>query len=410
MSDAPPARLPAYSVFAAMLAMAGLPIYIHAPKFYVDEYGVGLGALGLVLGLLRLADVVQDPALGWLSERLRHRRALAVGLTALAMGAAMLALFALVPPIAPVWWFALTLTVLFSGFSFLTISFYAQGIATAERLSGTGHIRLAAWRETGALIGVCLAAVAPVALAFTGAPFAVFAASFAALAILSATLMQREWRAVSVDAAPPRIATVLGDRIARRLLLIAFLNAAPLAVTSTLFLFFVESRLAAPGAEGPLLLLFFLSAALSAPAWGKLAERTGARRALIAAMILALASFAVAAFLVEGDTALFAAVCVFSGAAVGADLTLLPALFARRMAVVSPSGAQAFGLWTFVSKATLAIAAVLLLPLLEASGFRSGTENDAAALGMLTLLYAVVPCALKLLALILIWVSKLDDG
>jgi hypothetical protein len=26
----------------AMLAMAGLPIYIHAPKFYVDTYGVGL--------------------------------------------------------------------------------------------------------------------------------------------------------------------------------------------------------------------------------------------------------------------------------------------------------------------------------------------------------------------------------
>jgi glycoside/pentoside/hexuronide:cation symporter, GPH family len=26
--------------------MAGLPIYIHAPKFYVDEYGVSLAALG----------------------------------------------------------------------------------------------------------------------------------------------------------------------------------------------------------------------------------------------------------------------------------------------------------------------------------------------------------------------------
>ena len=66
--------LPAYSLFAAMLAMAGLPIYIHAPKFYVDEYGVSLAALGGVLFLLRLIDVVQDPALGWLSRKLRHRR------------------------------------------------------------------------------------------------------------------------------------------------------------------------------------------------------------------------------------------------------------------------------------------------------------------------------------------------
>jgi hypothetical protein len=27
-------RLPAWSLFAALIAMAGLPIYIHAPKFY----------------------------------------------------------------------------------------------------------------------------------------------------------------------------------------------------------------------------------------------------------------------------------------------------------------------------------------------------------------------------------------
>ena len=67
-------RLPAYALFAALLSAAGLPIYIHAPKFYVDEYGVSLAALGSVLFGLRLLDVVQDPLLGRLSERLRHRR------------------------------------------------------------------------------------------------------------------------------------------------------------------------------------------------------------------------------------------------------------------------------------------------------------------------------------------------
>ena len=57
-------NLPAYAVFAAMLSAAGLPIYIHAPKYFVDEYGVSLAALGSVLFFLRLFDVVQDPLLG----------------------------------------------------------------------------------------------------------------------------------------------------------------------------------------------------------------------------------------------------------------------------------------------------------------------------------------------------------
>ena len=35
-------RLSAYALFAGLLAAAGLPIYIHAPKFYVDEHGVSL--------------------------------------------------------------------------------------------------------------------------------------------------------------------------------------------------------------------------------------------------------------------------------------------------------------------------------------------------------------------------------
>ena len=64
-----PQRLPTWALFSALIAAAGLPIYIHAPKFYVDNYGVRLGALGVVLFALRLIDVVQDPILGWLAER-----------------------------------------------------------------------------------------------------------------------------------------------------------------------------------------------------------------------------------------------------------------------------------------------------------------------------------------------------
>ena len=404
-------RLPAYALFAAVLATAGLPIYIHAPKFYVDEYGVGLAALGAVLFGLRLLDVIQDPFFGWLSRRLRERRRLTVTIGAGVMAASMVALFAVTPPISPLVWFALSLAGLFSGFSFLTISFYAQGVAKAEALGEDGHVRLAAWRETGALIGVSAAAVAPVGLmAFTGAPFALFAVVFAVMAVAAVIAMWPEWRPATRKS-DPGFAPILRDPLARRLLLIALLNATPVAVTSTLFLFFVESRLEAPGWEGPLLLLFFVAAAGSAPVWGRVARAIGPKTALLAGMALAILSFGCAAFLGPGDATLFAVICIVSGATLGADLTLLPAIFAARMEEIAPEAAEGFGLWSFVSKFTLAFAAVTLLPILEWQGFEGGGESTPeSALLTLTLMYAVLPCVLKLFAMGLLAATTIDGA
>lgn len=403
-------RLPAYALFAALLACAGLPIYIHAPKFYVDEYGVSLTALGAVLFGLRLLDVVQDPLLGRLSEKLRDWRGLAVGIGCAVIALAMVGLFAVPPMTSPVVWFALMLTLVFSAYSFLTICFYAQGVAKADKMPGQGHLRLARWRETGGLLGVCVASVAPVALGLIiDAPFEGFAAGFAVLALAAALAMRGEWLTVDVPESTG-FGTVLRDPLARRLLLIALLNAAPVAVSSTLFLFYVESALGEQGAEGVLLLLFFLSAAGAAPIWSALAERYGAQRVLLCAMVLAIFAFGGALFLGTGDLWLFAFVCVVSGAAMGADLTLLPALFAARMAQIAPSAAEGFGLWSFVSKFTLALAAAILLPALEAAGYVSGGQAPPPekAVDLLRLLYAGVPCVLKLAAIFLLWRTTLE--
>lgn len=407
------ARLPAWSLFAALIAMAGLPIYIHAPKVYVDEYGVSLAAMGVTLAALRLMDVVQDPLLGWLAEATRPRRRLGVALAVAVMVAALAGLFAVTPPIAPLAWFALCLTGLFSAFSFLTICFYAEGVSKAATLGPQGHIRLAGWREGGSLLGVCLAAVAPVALAdATDRPFTAFAALFAFVAILAVLAMQREWRGGAVEqVAHPwdLFRPALADPLARRLLLIALLNAAPVAVTSTLFLFFVESRLASPGWEGPLLLLFFLAAALSTPVWSHLARRHGPRPVLLSAMVLAIAAFLWTLTLGTGDIVAFALICAASGAALGADLTLLPAIFAQRLAEQGTPEAAAFGLWSFVSKLSLAVAALTVLPALHLAGFQPGLSNSDSALSMLTLIYAGLPCVLKLVAITMLAVTRLPS-
>ena len=156
-------------------------------------------------------------------------------------------------------------------------------------------------------------------------------------------------------------------------------------------------------------MLFFLAAAVSSPLWSALAARWGEKRTLLLAMVLAVISFCFTMTLGVGDVNQFAIICVVSGATIGADLTLLPAMFARRMAVVSPSGGQGFGLWTLVSKFTLAFAAVILLPLLEQVGFEAGASDvPAVALTMLTLLYAALPSLLKLVAIALLVTTDLE--
>ena len=401
--------LPSFALFGGFLAAAGLPIYIFAPTFYAENYGVGLTAIAAVLFWLRLIDAIQDPLFGWLSERLGRDRGFWIGFAVCILVGSMILLFAIPPQTAPLLWFAISMTGLFSAFSFLTINFYAQGVTAATNLLN-GHMQVAAWRETGSLIGICLAAVAPTLLMlWSDAPMLNYALGFAALGVLAIWMMRSEWTGLT-RREPSNFKLIWRDQPARRLLILAFVNALPVAVSSSLFLFFVTHRLQATAWAGALLLLYFLSAAASAPIWAVAARRYGTRQALIWAMSLAIMIFATAGFLESGDVGIFSLVCVVSGASIGADLTLMPAAFAQRLAVIAPSGAQGFGLWSLMNKLTLALAAIALFPFLEVAGFdASAPLQTAQALTTLTFLYAVCPLFLKLVAILLLIKTPLQD-
>ena len=277
-----------WTLFAAMLAAAGLPLYIHAPKLYAETYGIGLGTLGVVLGALRLLDVVQDPVLGWVGERFAARRGAVVAGALVLIAVAMLGLLALAPPLPPVAWFALTMGSVTLAYTLLTILFYAQGVDWARGAGPGAHLRLAGWREAGTLAGVCVAAVLPAVLPGGTAGFALV---FVGMVLVAGLAMRGSWAASGpVDRAPGLEAfkPALADGPARWLLLVALVNSMPVAVTSTLFLFFVEDRLGLPDLAGPFLLMFFLAAAASAPVWSWVAQRIGPRgRLLLGGVVVA---------------------------------------------------------------------------------------------------------------------------
>jgi Na+/melibiose symporter-like transporter len=201
----------------------------------------------------------------------------------------------------------------------------------------------------------------------------------------------------------------LGQAGALRLLVLALVNSLPVAITSTLFLFFVEDRLLLPGQAGPLLILFFLSAGLSVPLWAQLSRRLGAKQVLLLAMPLAILGFVGAAFLAPGNALGFALICLASGAALGADMVILPVMFSVALTRAGLQPSLAFGIWSFAGKLGLALAAFAVLPVLERSGFTPGADNSAAALSVLNISYAVIPCLLKLCALALVLALPVEE-
>ena len=150
-----------YSLFAAPLAMAALPIYVHVPKLYA-ELGLSLSAMGGLLLVLRFADAFVDPLLGRWSDRLKTRFA-AVAMAAIALTAGMLALLNPLASPVPLWgWLTGSLILVYFGFSLATIAYSAWGAELPP--DTTSRTKLTASREAVGLVGVLIAAAFPSAL------------------------------------------------------------------------------------------------------------------------------------------------------------------------------------------------------------------------------------------------------
>jgi Na+/melibiose symporter-like transporter len=268
--------------------------------------------------------------------------------------------------------------------------------AWGARLGGDESQRahIVSWREGLALAGVLVASVLP-SLAGLGVSTLMFALTLAgALALLARA--PRPAAAAAAGPVPP-MSMPFANPAFRRLLAVFLVNGIASAVPATLVLFFIRDRLQAPAWEPLFLAGYFAAGALSMPLWVRAVKRIGLARAWLAGMLLSLGAFGWAALLGPGDVAGFAAVCLASGIALGADLSLPGALLAGVIQRAGHSGrleGAYFGWWNFATKLNLALAAGLALPLLALLGYTPGSR-DPAALAALSVAYCLLPCVLK---------------
>jgi glycoside/pentoside/hexuronide:cation symporter, GPH family len=389
------------------LAFLALPLYVVLPPYYAENYGMPLLTLGWVLLLTRAADALLDPFIGRALDAVFTRstdQAWGVGaVAAVVVGLGFTALF--FPPVPPTWrlvWLAACLLLTYIGFSVLSVLHQAWG----ARLGGDAlqRSRVVAWREGFGLLGVLAASVLPTVMGM-----AVSSAVLVLALLLGMGLLAGAPHALSpaagVSNAAGHWALPWRNLPFRQLLAVFMLNGIASAVPATLVLFFVRDRLQLAGAEALFLGSYFAAAVVAVPLWVAAVRRIGLVQSWLLGMALAVLAFAWVLTLGAGDRDGFLLVCLASGLALGADLTIPGAMLTgvlQRAGHAAQAEGVYLGWWNSATKLNLGLAAGLALPVLAWAGYAPG-QRDAQALQALSLAYVLVPCVLKVMAATLLW-------
>ncbi len=411
----------AYVAPALPLAMLGLPLNVHLPAFWAEGMGLRLGTVGLVLTLVRLLDIVFDPTIGRLSDRLRFRFGrrrpfIALGLPVGILGGALL----FFPPAgAGAVHLFVAYAVLTLGWSLISLPWQAWGAELSDDYAE--RTRIVGWRETGTLLGIVLSALLPFAFGISdpGKTLHLLALVVLVLATPAVAFLLLGLREPARPVAgfqgglAESLRSAWANRPFRRLLAAWTVNGIANGMPAVLFVLLCQHVLQAPAAAGPILLVYFLSGIAGVPLWTWVARRIGKHRAWSWAMLATCAAFLPVMALGAGDVPAFLVICVASGLGLGADLALPPSMQADVVDLDELNTGEHraglfFAAWTMAQKAGNALAAGLAFGLLDLAGFSATGVNPPAQLLALAGLYCLMPVLLKLGAVLMVWNFPID--
>ena len=414
--------LTAYGGLALPLAAGFIALQVIVPTFYAQALGLSLTAVGSILLVARLWDMVTDPVVGFLSDRTPTR-----------FGRRKVWILASSPLIAISVWLLFNPGEQVSNIYLLlgAMAIYIAGTmamvpynAWGAELSSNYHQRS---RVAGSRVVFGLAGTMLALLLIDNSSNAALQSSLTAIGILvMATLVvavpaalhgvpdQSEARPEGND--PKGAWRLLVTPSPFRRLLVAFLlNGVANAIPATLFLLFVTHVLKAPALAGPVLFLYFMCSAISVPVWVSVARRFGKHRTWCTAVSAACVFFAGAPFLGAGDTAWYIAIVVGTGLMIGADLALPSAINGDLIEWDAHENGQRrpglfFALWGTASKLAFALAVGLVFPLLDSIGFDATTANSAEDIRALAILYGGPSILFKLAAVAMMHNFPIDEA
>ncbi len=134
--------------------------------------------------------------------------------------------------------------------------------------------------------------------------------------------------------------------------------------------------------------------------WYYLSNKLGKERTWAFSMLIATTSFVWVFFLQDGDIVQYAIICVTSGVAFSADLAIPPSILADQMhkQKLEQNATLLFGVLAFLAKLSLGISSAIVMLFLDKAGFQSSNNNENDTLLLLSFLYSILPCAIKLVS------------
>ena len=295
-------RMAAYSAPGITLAALGLPLSMYIPNFYVSNMGVTAVAAGTVFMLLRFWDVITDPMLGFVSDRVHPKMGRRKFWIMLSVPLLMLSVYMvfLPPDGAGPWYLALWLFVLYIGWTMMQISHLAW--ATELTPDYDQRSRIMGYREIAVLLGMFtvlgIAAMREIAVPSdqvqavreqSVAGMGLFVVILTPLTVAVALFMVPDKAPRPVNR--PNLMQglkAIGQNIAlRRLVISDLLYRAGTGFTGTLFLWFMGERLDLARFASITLTVYFLAALFGVPIWMWLAKHLDKPKAYIISLLSA---------------------------------------------------------------------------------------------------------------------------
>ncbi|MHA6768832.1 MFS transporter [Sphingobium ummariense] len=414
-------RLAGFASLSAPIYAAQLPLAVHLPAIYAQQFHLSLGLIGAIFLAERLWGAFADPLVGALSDNTRTRfgrRRPWIVAGAVIFGTATAALYFPAAQLVTPLYMGAALFAVYLGSSMISI----PHLAWSGEISGAYHERTRIQTFHSVVGAVALLAVlilptiidqlnpANASLKLAAIGVVVLGSLFIAL-----PLTLRSFPEPAIPTAPRQrvalggtVTILLRDPLLRRVLLSDFAVTVGQSTRAGLIVFFVTFYMGLPQWASGLYLFQFIFGVVAGPIWAQIGYRIGKHKAAVAGELVQVAINLGLLFVVPGQIGLLLVLTVAQGVAQGSGNLMLRSMVAdvadaHRLRTGQDRTALFFSAFSLSAKAGTAVAVGVALPLVAWLGFDpKAVTNSPEALRGLLWVFALGPAIAHLISAALV--------